>query len=181
MHMSQERGQRWLLVPTVSVDGQDDQAWRLACVALPLLSAVDVLSRANLLTAVGWSWRSPDAGGLQGHRPALGERETGAARVSGSGANPPLGCRVPQVGVRDQAEVGRSRCGLLVPREHHLYHTTDGASGEKCWQRHHPHAADPVINYERIITNVGSVLSVFLPKKERKNSVVFPPLRGVIF
>ena len=147
MHMDQEKGQRWLLAPKASVDGQDDQAWRLACVARQLVSTVDVVSRAHRLTAGGWSWMRPDAGGLRGHQPASGARGTGVARVAGSGANPQLECRGPQAGVRDQAEAGRSRCGLLVPREHHLYHTTDGVSAEKCWQRNHPHAPDPVINY----------------------------------
>jgi DNA-binding transcriptional regulator YiaG len=34
-----------------------------------------------------------------------------------------------------------------VPREHHLYHTTDGASAEKCWQRHIHTLPTPVIKY----------------------------------
>jgi len=49
--------------------------------------------------------------------PASGGRETDAAHSWGSVANPQPGCRVQQEGGEDQAEAGRSRCGLLVSRE----------------------------------------------------------------
>src|SRR5919109_3516916 len=100
--------------PRAPGDGQDGQVWLQACGARQLASVVRVFWIGNLLKAVDWSWRSPGCNGLRGSRRASKGRGSAAARSRESGANPQLGCRVPQEGGPDQVEARRSRRSLLL-------------------------------------------------------------------